>query len=79
VLFTEALQARSGGAGVAATGRVDLTERTLDLRLLMKPGVPTDRPLKLSDMVGADSVTVRGAWREPFLRGDEPDSGEAGK
>jgi AsmA protein len=75
VLFTEALQARSGTAAVGASGRVDLAERTLDLRLQMKPGVPTDRPLGTVDMVGAESVTVRGLWQEPFVRADLPDDG----
>jgi AsmA protein len=71
VLITEAVQARSGAAGVAASGRIDLAERTLDLQLFMKSGVPTDRPLKPADVVGAYSVTVRGAWQEPFVRGEE--------
>jgi len=71
VLFTETLQARSGTAGVAASGRVDLANRTLDLRLQTKPGVPTDRPLKPADMIGAESATVRGSWQEPFVRADE--------
>ena len=33
VLITETVQARSGAVGVAASGRVDLAERTLDLHL----------------------------------------------
>jgi AsmA protein len=77
VLFTEVLQARSGTAGIAASGRVDLAERTLDLRLLTKPGVPTDRPLKPADMAGAESVTVRGSWLEPFVRAGDSAEGEA--
>jgi AsmA protein len=74
VLLTEMVQARSGAMGFAASGRVDLAERTLDLHLSMKPGVPTDRPLKASDMAGAEGVTMRGAWHEPFVRGAEPDA-----
>jgi AsmA protein len=74
VLLTEMVQARSGAVGFAASGRVDLTERTLDLHLSMKPGVPTDRPLKASDMAGAEGVTMRGSWHEPFVRGEEPDA-----
>ncbi|MGE0853072.1 MAG: AsmA-like C-terminal region-containing protein [Hyphomicrobiaceae bacterium] len=77
VLFTEVLRARSGAAGIAASGRVDLAERTLDLRLLTKPGVPTDRPLKSADMAGAESVTVRGSWLEPFVRAGDGTEGEA--
>ena len=39
----------------------------------MKPSVPTDRPLKAADMAGAESVTMRGPWHEPFVRGQEAD------
>jgi AsmA protein len=73
VLITEMVQARSGAAGLAASGRVDLAERTLDLHVSMKPSVPTDRPLKASDMAGAEGVTMRGSWHEPFVRGQEAD------
>jgi AsmA protein len=74
VLLTELVQARSGSMGIAASGRLDLAERTLDLHLAMKPGVPTDRPLKASDMAGAEGVTMRGSWHEPFVRDEEPDA-----
>jgi uncharacterized protein involved in outer membrane biogenesis len=73
VVLTEMVQARSGAAGLAASGRVDLAERTLDLQVSMKSGVPTDRPLKPSDMAGAESVTMRGPWLEPFVRSLEAD------
>ena len=72
VLITEVVQARSGAAALAATGHVDLAERTLDLQLMLKPNPPTDRPLKPSDMAGAEGVTVRGFWQEPVVRGEEP-------
>ena len=71
VLFTEMVQARSGALGLAASGRVDLAERTLDLLLSVKPSVPTDRPLKASDMAGAEGVTMRGPWHEPFVRNQD--------
>ena len=74
VLLTELVQARSGAVGLAASGRVDLAERTLDLQVSMKPSVPTDRPLKASDMAGAEGVTMRGSWYEPFVRGQEADA-----
>jgi AsmA protein len=73
VVLTEVVQARSGSAGLAASGRVDLAERTLDLQVSMKSGVATDRPLKASDMAGAESVTLRGPWQEPFVRSGEAD------
>ncbi len=79
VLITEIVQARSGAAALAAAGRVDLAERTLDLQLFMKPGAPTDRPLKPSDMAGAEAVTVRGFWEEPLVRGEEPSADTQGR
>ncbi|MBO0741507.1 MAG: hypothetical protein J2P51_08770, partial [Hyphomicrobiaceae bacterium] len=68
VLMTEQVQARSGAMGLAASGRVDLSERTLDLNVLMKSNVPADRALKISDMAGGEGVTVRGPWSGPFVR-----------
>lgn len=73
VVLTEMVQVRSGAAGLAASGRLDLAERTLDLQVSIKPGVPSDRPLKPSDMAGAESVTMRGPWQEPFVRTREAD------
>ena len=43
--------------GLAASGRVDLAERTLDLHLSVKPNAPPDKPLKPADMAGAEAVT----------------------
>jgi uncharacterized protein involved in outer membrane biogenesis len=77
VLLTEMVQARAGAEGIAASGRVDLAERTLDLQVSMKPSVPTDRPLKPSDMAGAEGVTMRGPWHEPFVRPQEADTDAA--
>ena len=70
ILIADQVQGRAGAAGVAATGQVDLLERTLDLRLAIKNNAPIDRPLKPSDMTGADAITVRGSWAEPFVRTD---------
>jgi len=47
---------------------VDLSERTLDLNVLLKSNVPADRPLKMSDMAGGEGVTVRGPWSGPYVR-----------
>jgi hypothetical protein len=74
VLMTELVQARSGALGLTASGRVDLAAGTLDLNVLMKSSVPTDRPLKLSDMAGAEGVTVRGPWGEPFVRNQDAEA-----
>lgn len=68
VLITELVQARSGALGLAASGRVDLSERTLDLHLAVRPNASADKPLKPADMAGADAVTLRGFWQEPFVR-----------
>ena len=72
VLITETVQARSGAVGVVASGRVDLVERTLDLHLSVKPNAPADKLPKPADMAGAEAVTVRGLWQEPFVRAIEP-------
>ena len=72
MLITEAVQARSGAVSVAASGRVDLAERTLDPNLSVKPTVPADRQLKPTDLAAAEAVRVRGFWQEPFVRGEEP-------
>lgn len=73
VVFTESAHGRSGGFGLAASGRVNLLDRSLDLRLVAKPGVPTDRPLKQADMLGGDAVRVRGPWEAPTVRGQPPE------
>jgi uncharacterized protein involved in outer membrane biogenesis len=77
VLVTELVQARSGALGLSAVGWVDLAQRTLDLSLFMKASVPTDRPLKVSDMAGAEAVTLRGPWHEPLVRDQEPQADAA--
>jgi uncharacterized protein involved in outer membrane biogenesis len=61
VLVTDSVQARFGTSELAASGRVDLAERNLDLRLLLKE--TGSRP-------GADEVSVRGSWHEPMLRAE---------
>ncbi|HJU30734.1 MAG TPA: AsmA-like C-terminal region-containing protein [Hyphomicrobiaceae bacterium] len=75
VLWTEPVRVRSGALGIGASGHVDLAGRTLDLTLAAKPSVPTDRALTAADLAGAEAVTVRGSWQEPFVRGR--DEGEA--
>jgi AsmA protein len=70
VIIAEMAHARSGTTGIAATGRVDLAERTLDLRLLVKPNVPTDRPLKPADVVDGEAIALRGSWQTPFVRAE---------
>jgi len=77
VVITELLQARSGGMGLAASGRVDLSDRTLDLRLAVKPNAPSDRPLKAGDLTDAEAVTVRGSWQQPFVRGADDAAADA--
>ena len=74
VLLAETAQARSGATGLAAVGRVDLSERTLDLQLFAKSNVPMGRPLTPADLTGADTVSIRGPWQEPFLRAVEADA-----
>jgi hypothetical protein len=68
VLITESVQARAGALGLAASGRVDLTDRTLDLHLSVTPSAAADKPSKPGEAAGAEAVSVRGFWQEPFVR-----------
>ena len=60
VLLTEMVQARSGAAGLAASGRVDLAERTLDLHAFHEAQRPHRPAAQGADMAGAEGVTMRG-------------------
>ena len=55
---------------VGATGRVDLTEQNIDVRLLVKPNAPSDRPLKAADLEDAETIVLRGPWQAPYVRGE---------
>jgi AsmA protein len=74
VLIGDRVLARSGGTGISATGRIDLVEGTLDVRLATKPNVAADKPLQPDDMLGAQAVTVHGPWQGPSVRPVEPGS-----
>ena len=43
-------------------------------RLVAKPGVPSERPLKQADMQGGDAARVRGPWEAPIIRGETAES-----
>ncbi len=73
VAFAETLQMRSGSTGLAGSGRAGLADGNMELRLLLKTNVPTDRPLKADDMSGGEVMTLRGPWHEPVLRRDDAD------
>jgi uncharacterized protein involved in outer membrane biogenesis len=77
VLWAEPVRVRSGALGIAASGQVDLAGRTLDLMLATKPSVPTDRALTAADLSGAEAVTVRGSWQEPFVRARDASEADA--
>jgi AsmA protein len=68
VLIGDKVLARSGTTGISATGRVDLVEGTLDVRLATKPNVAADTPLQPDDMLGAQAVTVHGPLQGPTVR-----------
>ena len=71
VAFADTLQARSGTTGLAATGRFGLADGNMDLRLIVKPNLPADRPLQAADMTGGEVISLRGPWQEPFVRLEE--------
>jgi AsmA protein len=75
VAFAESVQARSGPVGLAASGRFGLTDGNMDLRLIVNPNLPPDRPLTAVDMAGGEVVSLRGPWHEPVVRGEDGDAG----
>lgn len=62
----ETLLARSGSIGLEASGRADLSEGSLDVRLLAKSNVPTDRPPTSADLAGGATMSLRGTWQGPL-------------
>jgi AsmA protein len=70
VVIGEVACARAGGLALGATGRVDLTEQNIDVRLLVKPNAPSDRPLKAADLEDAETIVLRGPWQAPYVRGE---------
>jgi AsmA protein len=71
VVVAEAVYARSGMLGLAATGAINVTEHKLDVRLHLKPNVPIDQPVKLADILAGESVSLQGPWHEPVVRVEE--------
>jgi AsmA protein len=71
VVIAEVPCARGGGLALGATGRVDLTEQNIDVRLLLKPNAPSDRPLKPADLADAETVGLRGPWQAPYVRAED--------
>jgi AsmA protein len=71
VVIGDLVIARAGSTGLAAAGRVDLADHTLDLRLLMKANQPTDRPLKPADVADGEAFALRGPWQAPLVRWQE--------
>jgi AsmA-like C-terminal region len=78
VLVADAVRGAAGGIGLGATGLVDIVDGRLDLNVVVKPNVPTDRPLTAADLLGGETVGLHGSWREPEV-GAGRASGEAGE
>jgi hypothetical protein len=46
----------------------------MEVRLTLKQGVPTDRPLAAADMFGGGEIIyLRGPWQEPAVRMEDGD------
>jgi hypothetical protein len=71
VAFADVMQARSGTTGLGASGRLGLDDGNMEMRLIVKQNVPTDRPIAAADMVGGDVIYLRGPWQEPVVRADD--------
>jgi AsmA protein len=72
----ETLLARSGPIGLEVSGRADLSEGNLDVRLLAKSNVATDRPPVSADMAGGAKMSVRGTWQGPLADMRPVESGD---
>jgi AsmA protein len=76
MLFTDAVRGAAGGIGLSAAGYVDIVDGRMDLSVGVKPSVPSDRPLTSADLVGGETVSLRGTWREPLVGGRRNDPGD---
>jgi AsmA protein len=72
VVIPEQACARGGGFGLAAAGRIDMVEHTLDVRLNVKANPPGDRPLRAADLEDGEAITLRGSWQAPLVRAEAP-------
>jgi AsmA-like C-terminal region len=75
VAFADIVQAKSGTMGLGASGRFGFNDGNMELRLTVKQGMPTDRPLTAADIVGGDIIYLRGPWQEPVVRMEDGDAG----
>jgi len=75
VAFAEEVQARSGGLALTASGRFGVDDGNMDVRLTLKSNVPADQPLKLTDMTGGETMTLRGPWHDPLVRAEDIEIG----
>jgi hypothetical protein len=76
MLFTDAVRGAAGGIGLSVAGYVDIVDGRMDLNVGVKPSVPSDRPLTSADLVGGETVSLRGTWREPLVGRPRSDPGE---
>ena len=55
---------------LALTGRLGIVDGNMDARLMLKTGIPTDPALRPAD-VAVETVTLRGPWASPEVRGED--------
>jgi AsmA protein len=63
--FPERVEVRAGNLGLIASGRLDLDDGYMDMRLTWKPETPADQPP--TDAPG-ETVSLRGPWHAPIVR-----------
>ncbi len=73
VAFADVVQARSGTVGLGASGRFGLDDGNMEIRLIVKQNVPTDRAITPADVAGGEIVYLRGPWQEPVVRAEDSD------
>lgn len=67
IAFPEKVEVRSGNLTLAASGRLDLDDGYMDMRLTWKPIPQADQPPRPAD-AGGETVSLRGPWYAPIVR-----------
>jgi AsmA protein len=70
VAFAEEAQARAGDVALTLAGRLGLVDGNMDARLVLKPSAPLTRSLEPA----GETVSLRGPWSDPVMRGEDSEA-----
>jgi hypothetical protein len=69
IAFPEKVEVLSGNLTLAASGRLDLDDGYMDVRLTWKQTPSADQPPKPAGTSG-ETVSLRGPWYAPIVRSE---------